>query len=220
MKILALDTATEACSVALLDGNEIIQEIEIQPTGHSRLVLQMVDKVLAEAGLGLQDLDVIAVDSGPGSFTGVRIGLGVTQGLAYGANLPVIGVRSLEILATSMRSGLVMPAIDARMNQIYCALYAVADGDRPRQIQAPVVVDPVLIPFSPESPVSGLGSGWDVYADAISSGIRSKALHISKNCYPEAKHLARVAQIMGFESATDPCLLEAAYIRNDVVRKL
>jgi tRNA threonylcarbamoyladenosine biosynthesis protein TsaB len=219
MKILAIDTATEACSVALLNGDEINQEIEIQPTGHSRLVLKMVDKVLVDAGVGLESLDLIAVNNGPGSFTGVRIGLGVTQGLAYGAHLPVIGVCSLEVLAVSIDSGLVMPAIDARMNQIYCSLYSVAGGYRPVEKFGPIVVRPDQIPFELEEPIFGLGSGWDAYADTIVSGIRHKEVQVMKDKYPQAKNLARVARSIGLKSTTEPCQLQASYIRNEIVQK-
>ena len=219
MKILAIDTATEACSVALLNGDELNQEIEIQPTGHSRLVLKMVDTVLGDAGFGLENLDLIAVNNGPGSFTGVRIGLGVTQGLAYGADLPVIGVCSLEVLAVSIASGLVLPAIDARMKQIYCSLYSVGGGLRPVQQHSPVVVRPNQIPFGTKEPVFGLGSGWDVYADTIASGIKSTKLQVMKDSYPQAKNLARVGRLMGLESAVEPGQLQASYVRNEIVQK-
>ena len=111
MKILAIDTATEACSVAISNDGDVIQKYVVksagQPPAHSKLVLQMVEQVLQESGFSLSNLDVIAVNTGPGSFTGVRIGLGVTQGLAYAADVAVIGVCSLEVLATSIDSGVV-----------------------------------------------------------------------------------------------------------------
>jgi len=205
--------------VALQNGDETSQEIEIQPTGHSRLVLKMVDKILVDAGIGIANVDLIAVNNGPGSFTGVRIGLGVTQGLAYGADLPVIGVCSLEVLAISVTSGLVMPALDARMNQVYCSLYTVAEGFRPMWNYNPVVVSPDQIPFQPEEPVLGLGSGWDVYGDIITSGLQCGTLQVLKDCYPQARHLANVARLIGLEAATSPCQLEASYIRNEIARK-
>jgi tRNA A37 threonylcarbamoyladenosine modification protein TsaB len=125
----------------------------------------------------------------------------------------------LEILAASIASGLVMPAIDARMNQIYCALYNVAAGFRPVQKFNPVVVRPDQIPFTLEEPVSGLGSGWDVYADAITSGIKCKTVQVMNDKYPQAKNLARVARSMGLGCTTGPCQLQASYVRNEIVQK-
>lgn len=239
MNILAIETATEACSVALLTDQESVQKHALQsavsstssstasstkgPATHSRLVLQMVDEVLQTLNLRLGDLDAIAVDTGPGSFTGVRIGLGVAQGLAYGAQLPVIGVCSLAVLAASIDNGVVLPAIDARMNQIYCGLYEVVKNSKPIQLHAPVVVDPGSIPFSVNKSTHGLGSGWAVYGEAIIAGLGQSQInrlsaHHPEAKYPEAKHLAKVAQQLGMESAVAPMQLQATYIRNNIVQ--
>ena len=140
--ILAIDTTTEACSVALNLRGTLLQRSEIAPNGHSRLVLGMVESLLREAGLDLRDLDALAVDVGPGSFTGVRIGIGVAQGLAYGAGCKVVPVGSLEALACGVFRDFheaasdpvpgpapetVLAAIDAHMGQIYYACYGL-DG--------------------------------------------------------------------------------------------
>ena len=140
--ILAIDTTTEACSVALNLRGTLLQRSEIAPNGHSRLVLGMVESLLREAGLDLRDLDALAVDVGPGSFTGVRIGIGVAQGLAYGAGCKVVPVGSLEALACGVFRDfyetasdpvpgpvpeIVLAAIDAHMGQIYYACYGL-DG--------------------------------------------------------------------------------------------
>jgi tRNA threonylcarbamoyladenosine biosynthesis protein TsaB len=90
MKILAIDTATEACSAALLWNDAVLTREQVAPQGHTRLILPMVSELMAEAGASLQGLDAIAFGRGPGSFTGVRIGIGAAQGLAYGANVPLI----------------------------------------------------------------------------------------------------------------------------------
>ncbi len=221
MKILAIDTATEACSVALSTAQEIIQKYDIQsigqPAAHSRLVLQMVEDVLQKSNFRLGNLDAIAVNTGPGSFTGVRIGLGVAQGLAYGADLPVIGVCSLAVLAASIESGVVLPAIDARMNQVYCGLYEVVKSSKPIQLYHPVVVNPGSMPFPVNKSACGLGSGWDVYGDAIIAGIGHNEINRLSVRYPEAKYLAKVAQQSGLESAVAPMQLQATYVRNNIV---
>ena len=120
MNLLAIDTATEACSVALSGtGDTILERFQIESRGHSNLVLTMAEDVLSEAGTSRHDLDCIAFDSGPGSFTGIRIGLGVAQGLALAFDLPLLGVSSLMALAEGSGVNAVLPAIDARMGEVY-----------------------------------------------------------------------------------------------------
>ena len=103
MKLLAIDTVTEACSVALFGvGDTILERYIVEERGHSNLVLGMIDSLLSEAGIGRDDLDALAVDIGPGSFTGVRIGIGIGQGLSLGLGLPLIGVSSLMVLAEGL----------------------------------------------------------------------------------------------------------------------
>lgn len=222
MKILAIDTSTEACSVAILTDHDVVQEYLLhavgQPATHSQIVLRMVETVLQKLNFNLGDLDAIAVNTGPGSFTGVRIGLGVAQGLAYGAQLPVIGVCSLAVLAASTDGGLVLPAIDARMKQIYCGLYEVDENSKPNQLHHPLVIDPGSIPFVVKKSTWGLGSGWEVYGDAIIAGIGHSEINRLSGRFPEAKYLAKVAQHLGLESAVTPMQLQATYVRNDVVR--
>ncbi len=123
MKILALDTATEACSAALRIGSETIERFEVLGRGHAERLLPMVQEVLAEGGVALSALDAIAFGRGPGSFTGLRIGAGVTQGLAYGAGLRVVPVSDLAALAAqaAVSSGQpnILACLDARMAQVY-----------------------------------------------------------------------------------------------------
>lgn len=216
MKFLSIDTVTESCSVALLDGSETVQQKEIQPGGHSRLVLGMVDRVMTDSGLRLGQLDAVVVDTGPGSFTGVRIGLGVAQGLAYGADLPVIGVSSLEVMAISVGSGVVAPAIDARMKQIYCAVYDVRESGRPTPVLAPCVCSPDQFGARLGQAEYGVGSGWDIYADVILGRSENRPIRIEHALFPEAIQGLKVAQRIGIGGAVDPRRLEATYIRNQV----
>ncbi len=145
-KILAVDTATENCSVALKVGNEIIARCEMAPREHTTKILPMVDSVLAEAGLTLNQLDALAFGRGPGSFTGVRIGIGIAQGLAFGAELPMIGVSTLAAMAQQafrkQQATHVLAAIDARMNEIYVGGYKRLDNGDWETVVAEAVTAP------------------------------------------------------------------------------
>ncbi len=216
MKCLSFDTVTAACSVALFDGSQTVQRKEIQPGGHSRLVLDMADRIMADSGLRLNQLDAIAVDTGPGSFTGVRIGLGVAQGLAYGADLPVIGVSSLEVMAISVDSGIVAAAIDARMKQVYCAVYEVRASGRPAPLMAPCVCFPDQFAAALGQAEYGVGNGWDMYADILPGRAENRPVRVKNARFPEAVQGLRLAQRIGIGGAVDPRRLEATYIRDQV----
>lgn len=138
MKVLAIDTATERCSVALrIDGQVSGRSVDT-PRGHADLVLPMVESLLKEAGLAFRDLDGIAYGRGPGGFTGVRIAIGVVQGLAFGADLPTVGISNLAAVAQQVAQPRqrVLVCMDARMNEVYWGTYicdaatglVVADG--------------------------------------------------------------------------------------------
>ena len=122
MKILALDTSTEACSVALWADGTVTERYELG-SQHSGRILPMTQEVLAEAGLVLTQLDAVAFGRGPGSFTGLRICAGVAQGLAFGADVPVVPVSSLAALAQGVDAPRVLAAFDARMEQLYWGAY-------------------------------------------------------------------------------------------------
>ena len=127
MRILAIDTATEACSVALWNDGTTFAHFELCPREHTQRILPLVRAALADAEVKLTDLDALAFGRGPGSFTGVRIGIGIAQGLALGAELPMIGVSTLATMAQGAwrKTGAtrVLAAIDARMGEVYWAEY-------------------------------------------------------------------------------------------------
>ena len=137
--ILALDTSTEACSVALQIGNETIAQYADEPRSHSRLLMPMVQQVLAEAQIKVNQLDAIGVSIGPGSFTGLRIGFAAVQGMAYGADIPVTPVSTLELIAATFRrqqniqAGDVITLLDARMSEFNLGRYRL---DKNNQIVA------------------------------------------------------------------------------------
>lgn len=131
-KILAIDASTESCSAALLVNDEMYEHSEIVPRKHTELILPMVDKVMTEAGCQLNQLDALAFNRGPGSFTGVRVSTSVTQGLAFAIDLPVIPVSGLAAVAQGewrkSRSENVLVVMDARMHEVYWAYYQFKQG--------------------------------------------------------------------------------------------
>ena len=132
--ILAVDTSTEACSVALQIGNETIAKFADEPRSHSRLLMPMVQQVLAEAQIKVNQLDAIGVSIGPGSFTGLRIGFAAVQGMAYGADIPVTPVSTLELMVATFRRqktpavGEIMALLDARMSEFNLGRYQLNDN--------------------------------------------------------------------------------------------
>lgn len=169
MKILALDAATEACSVALQIDGEVFSRYEVAPQQHSQKLLPMVDEVLNEAGVSLAELDGLAFGQGPGSFTGVRIGVAITQGLAFAADLPVVGVSNLAAMAQQVIAVQklvdgqdVLVAIDARMSEVYWGHYRVAGGLA--QLQGnEIVVAPEKTPSLGLAAAYRAGTGWQTY---------------------------------------------------------
>lgn len=127
-KILSLDTSTEACSVALiLPCGEISENYELAAQSHTQRLLPMLDDMLVQHGLQVADLDAIAFSAGPGSFTGIRIGMGVVQGLAFAGQIPVIPVSTLQAQALDLGEAHperdILSALDARMGEVYYAFY-------------------------------------------------------------------------------------------------
>ncbi|WP_122665235.1 tRNA (adenosine(37)-N6)-threonylcarbamoyltransferase complex dimerization subunit type 1 TsaB [Pseudomonas viridiflava] len=169
--LLALDTATEACSVALLHDGKVLSHYEVIPRLHAQRLLPMIKTIMAEAGIGLSALDAIAFGRGPGAFTGVRIAIGVVQGLAYGLERPVLPVSNLAVLAQrALREhGVhqVAAAIDARMDEVYWGCYREAAGEM-CLLGAEAVLPPehVALPSDVSGEWFGAGTGWG-YAERL-----------------------------------------------------
>ena len=160
MKILAVETSTELCSVALLWGEEILVEEVIAENRHSELLLPMIRRVLARAGAKAAGMDAFAFGQGPGSFTGIRIACGIVQGLAFGAVKPVVPIPSLLALAAQAGAERVVAALDARMGEAYLAAYERRSNDWGCAI-APSLVDPSVLPPLPPGEWTAIGSGFD-----------------------------------------------------------
>jgi tRNA threonylcarbamoyladenosine biosynthesis protein TsaB len=173
MKLLAIETATEACSAALYVDGEIGLRYEVKPRGHSELILGMMDALLAEAELKPGQLDTMAFGRGPGSFTGVRIATGVVQGAAFGADLPVVPVSTLAALAQrafrEQGERRLLPAYDARMKELYWAAYEVDEQGLVQPMAAERVASFEQIPPPEGSDWYGVGTGWAAYGDALRS---------------------------------------------------
>lgn len=207
MKILAIETATEACSAALLIDGKIIERYQVQPRMHSQLILPMMNELLAEAGVALTALDAIAFGRGPGAFTGVRIAVGVAQGAAFAADLPVVPVSTLAALAQrgfrELGGRRLLPAYDARMQEVYWAAYEV-DAQGLVSIR---VADEVSAPDQVTLPDGegwqGVGAGWGSYYSLLAQRLGASV---------EAVDAALLC------SANDVALLGAAgFTRGDAV---
>lgn len=171
MKFLAIETATECCSVALFHDGEIISESELAPLRHNEIVLSMCERVLAKGEVGLSQLDGIAFGCGPGAFTGVRLAASITQGIALAQDLPVVPVSSLAALAQAAhcRHGVsqALACIDARMQEVYVALYGL-DENRIMRLQGEEqVIAPERVDVKVRDDCMGCGSGWKPYAQIL-----------------------------------------------------
>lgn len=223
MKLLAIDTVTEACSAALWLDGEVHERFEVAPRRHTTLILPMVQQLLADSGLSLAQLDALAVDRGPGSFTGVRIGTGVVQGLAYSTDLPVVPVSSLAVLAQAawltLQHKNVLALIDARMQEVYWARYEfqgkemVLVGDEQVGALAQATMDD-----EPESYC--VGSGSRLYQDQLQSRPGYQVVADSFYDLPHAAVLAGLA-VNAFErnEVVSAEQLEPIYLRNQVAQR-
>jgi len=221
MRILAIETSTEYCSIALLDGDAATSYSELAGQRHSEILLSMIDRLLTESNRQLTDLDALAFGAGPGSFTGVRIAASVAQGLAFGADIPVVPVCTLEALAEASGASRIACALDARLDEVYFAAYE-RDGQ-----DWNIVIEPCLSPISeleslPGDGWQGVGSGF-----SILDGQLAKHLHIpstDSTQVPQADAVARLAvrklqsgKKFDFDAATlDAALAQPIYLRNKV----
>ena len=195
MNLLAIETATEACSVALLHGEALIDHSEMAPRRHAELVLPMAEDLLAEAGIVRKQLDAIAVGQGPGAFTGVRLAISVAQGLALALDIPVVPVSSLAALAMQAPHdrAAILAAIDARREEIYMGAFRFdADG-----LVEPLDRERVLAAFALELPEAEawnvLGTGWAAYGSAIRERLPFPPRWADGDRYPQARDVARLA---------------------------
>lgn len=222
-KILAFDTATAACSAALWLDGEIHQQFEVAPRRHGELLLPMIDRLLKEAGLRLSDCDAVAFGCGPGSFMGLRIAAGVAQGLAFGANIPVLPVPTLQALAQTAywetQCHTILVGWDARIHQIYWGIYSVEEN-----YMCPLIEDRLSTPIEvtlrdKDKPCLAAGNAWSVYARALPK-IIAELPQSQQEYYPTAKAIAFLgAHFLEQGKAIEPQVIELSYLRNKVAEK-
>ena len=131
MKILCIDTSSKLCGVAILDDTTLIKKIELDNgLTHSESLMPLIDQILKECNLNLNDINLLVSDIGPGSFTGIRIGIATVKAFADSLNIPCIGISSLEVLAYNVSTdGLICSTIDCKNDNCYFALYELKNGN-------------------------------------------------------------------------------------------
>lgn len=215
MRLLAFETATRRLSVALWRDGELIERTADCANGGSERLLPWVHELLAEAGLTLAQLDGIAFGAGPGGFTGLRLACGVAQGLAYGLDLPLLPVSTLEALALAAGDGEVWTCLDARMNEVYSAAYAVA-GDGVRPIMTPVCQPPAVAPAPTFAGGWGVGDGFASYG-AVLLARKPDLQGVRGDVFPSAAAVARLAApALARGEGVGAALAQPIYVRDKV----
>ena len=194
MNLLAIETSTEACSVALWHAGRVIERSEVAPRRHAELVLPMAESLLAEAGLARRQLDGIAVGRGPGAFTGVRLAISVAQGLALGLDVPVVPVSSLAALALDAPENFssILAVIDARMGEVYAGAFRrVGEDLEALNSESVGPADQLMLPRVHAWSV--IGSGWETYRDALRARLGAAPVWADGARYPQAHAIVRLA---------------------------
>ena len=228
MKILAIDTATEGCSAALLVDQQLSSRMQVQPRKHAELILPMLDELLAEAQLSVSQLDALAFGRGPGAFTGVRIATGVIQGIAFGAELPVVPVSTLRALAQrtydEYQHTHVLSAFDARMDEVYWGAYAAADNGLMQLIDEENVLSPAQVqcalPGDKSVQWAGAGSGWQAYNQQLRKAVDCNLAATYPELITRAQEVVKLAAHdyeQGLAVAAEDAL--PVYLRNRVAWK-
>ncbi len=222
MKLLAIETATEACSVALSIDGEVRERFEVAPRRHAELTLPWCDALLAEVGVSRNQLDAIAVGRGPGAFTGVRLAIAIAQGIALGLDRPLVPLSTLQVLAAGADAGEgegVLAAIDARMQEVYWSTWRVQDGI-PRETSPERVMAPSAVMVEGAG-WHGIGTGFSACDSQLATRLAPQLETIDAAALPRAADLARLAARLFAEGfAVSPDLVEPAYLRNNVALTL
>ncbi|MDO5506482.1 MAG: tRNA (adenosine(37)-N6)-threonylcarbamoyltransferase complex dimerization subunit type 1 TsaB [Pseudoxanthomonas suwonensis] len=222
MRLLAIETATEACSVAVLDGERLLERHEVAPRRHAALVLPWAEALLQEAGIARHALDGVLASRGPGAFTGVRLGLSLAQGIALALQRPMAGISTLAVLALgadAAEGDKVLAAIDARMGEVYVAGFRIRDG-----LPQPLAAEQVLAPEQVQ--LAGVdwhavGTGFAAADGLLAQRLQDRLASCRPDALPRAGHLARLgAAAFAAGQALPPERIEPAYLRDQVALTL
>ena len=224
MKLLGIETATEACSAALMLDGEVVERFTSEPRMHNELILPMCQALLAEAEVSMSQLDAVVFGCGPGAFTGVRIGAAVTQGIAFAHDLPVIPISTLANLAQQaflqdVSYQFVLPAIDARMHEVYWAVYQKQTNDEIKLLDAELVQKPQDVQCL-QKVSYGIGSGWGSYQETLQQKTALNQVAIDGAALPHAKTALTLA-LPKYQRAEYHAAEFAlpVYVRDDVAHK-
>ena len=221
MKLLAFETATEACSVALYLDGEIIERHEVAPRLHAEYALPWAEALLAEAGIKRSQLDVIALSRGPGAFTGVRLAIAIAQGIALALDKPVVAVSTLQVIAAQSPAKRILAAIDARMGEVYVGAFE-RHGDELVAVSTEIVCAPQAVTLPDETGGwHAVGTGFGAVEGALASHLGTQLASVDASVLPHAADVARLA-VAAFArgKAVAPERIEPAYLRNNVALTL
>lgn len=216
MKLLAFEAATRRISVSLWCDGALSEKAADIPNGGSEWLLPWANELLAEAGLSLKQLDGLAFGAGPGGFTGLRLACGVTQGLAFGLDIPVAPVCTLAALALAAGEGHILACLDARMNEAYVAAYAVR-GETVAEIMTPKVGAGETAPLPEGDGWRGVGDGFAAYGVALRERMGVRLIAEDASLMPTATAVARLAAPLLLRGAGVPAAQALPlYVRDKV----
>ncbi|WP_447595220.1 tRNA (adenosine(37)-N6)-threonylcarbamoyltransferase complex dimerization subunit type 1 TsaB [Stenotrophomonas rhizophila] len=222
MKLLAFETATEACSVALYVDGQVRERFEIAPRRHAELSLPWAEQLLADAGIARSQLDAIALGRGPGAFTGVRLAIAIAQGIALALDRPLVPVSTLQVLALRAPAGAdqVLSSIDARMGEVYAARQVRVDGQWQLQGEE-IVCAPEAVVLPEGSRWFGVGTGFGAADGLLATRLADQLDGVDAQALPRASDLLTLA-VPAFArgEGVAPERVEPAYLRNNVALTL
>ena len=216
MNCIVLDTATEWVALGVYAHGQLWQADAHIKQGHAEYTLPQLRQLLEQAKLSLAEVEVIVVGNGPGAFTGLRIGCGLAQGLAFAHDLPLMPVSTLAAVAASTDADYPLVAMDARMGEIYFAAYQADAWQQP--IVSPQLITPAQLPALPAQAWTGCGTAWSAYPEPLQHALQDHQLTISPVAVPTSAGLLRLA-LSGQFSTVSAEQLSLLYLRDKVALK-